>query len=545
MKKRLFTGLLALMMVYGLLPGSTLAAESAVVLSDAVAETAAYILGAVPEPQVASIGGEWAIIGLARGGISVPEGYYDSYYANLEQVLNDAEGVLSTTKNTEYSRVILALTSIGKDPADVAGYNLLTPLGDYDATIKQGINGAIFALLALDSGAYDMPVNAQAQTQATRQMYVDTILERQLADGGWALSGDSADPDITAMALQALSLYRAQDAVAQAIERGVTRLSGMQKENGGYAGWGSVNVESLSQVIVALTALDIDLTDERFVKEGNTLLDTLLSYRLEGGAFRHDDSGSGNSQMSTEQAFFAMVSALRAQQGKSSLYHMSDTAVHESATSGALPTVTVGEKHSDIKVPEITEPGKTFPDISGHVNQNAIEALAARGIITGGVGGTFAPDDNMTRAEFAAIIVRGLGLAPSVTSHFRDVDPEKWYAGYIETAFAYGIVKGKDDAGNYDPDAQITRQEAAIMVCRAAKICGLSMELTSSEVEVILSSFSDGTGIADWASSETAFCVLAGILDTGTAIRPTDNVKRCEIAQMLYNTLVLAGLLSE
>ena len=164
--------------------------------SDTVSDVAAYVYKTVSEPQVGAVGGEWAILGLARGGADIPSGYYADYYANVESYVKAREGVLHTKKYTEYSRVVLALTAIGKDPANVAGYDLLAPLGDFDKTVWQGINGAIFALLALDSGEYE---------SALREKYVDYILQKQLADGGWALSGESADADVTAMALQALA----------------------------------------------------------------------------------------------------------------------------------------------------------------------------------------------------------------------------------------------------------------------------------------------------------------------------------------------------
>jgi hypothetical protein len=116
-------------------------------------------------------------------------GWYDAYYDHLLATVQAADGVLSTRKYTEYSRVILALPALGKDPADVGGYNLLTMLGDYNKVLVQGINGPIFALLALDSGDYAMPVCTGAQQQASREMYIDYILGRQHADGGWSLAG--------------------------------------------------------------------------------------------------------------------------------------------------------------------------------------------------------------------------------------------------------------------------------------------------------------------------------------------------------------------
>lgn len=103
------------------------------------------------------------------------------------------------TRYTEYSRLILALTAIGRDPQNVGGYDLLLPLADLEKTTAQGVNGAAFALLALDCGGYELPQNSAAAVQATRDGYVDAILTRQNADGGWSLGGGASDPDLTAM----------------------------------------------------------------------------------------------------------------------------------------------------------------------------------------------------------------------------------------------------------------------------------------------------------------------------------------------------------
>lgn len=122
-------------------------------------KTAGYLQAQVAEPGAASIGGDWLIFGLARSGVKVPQKYYDTYYNNVEAAVREKNGVLSERKYTEYSRTVLALTAIGKDPASVAGFNLLKPLADFEQVTKQGINGTIFALLALDSGNYEIPEN--------------------------------------------------------------------------------------------------------------------------------------------------------------------------------------------------------------------------------------------------------------------------------------------------------------------------------------------------------------------------------------------------
>lgn len=147
------------------------------------------------------------------------------------------------------------------------------------------MNGAIFALLALDSKNYEIPVNPIASTQATRELYVEEILRREIPTGGWALTGGEPDADVTAMALQALAKYREDADVLVAVERGVTALADLQEPNGAYTSWGEENSESVSQVIVTLTELGISPDDERFVKNGQTLEQVLLRFAQEDGSF--------------------------------------------------------------------------------------------------------------------------------------------------------------------------------------------------------------------------------------------------------------------
>ena len=267
-----------------------------------------------------AFGSEWLVIALARSGRDVPDSYYDS----VVKAVQSAKGQLSDKKSTEYARTILALTAIGKDPADVGGYDLLAGLADMDDVTYQGINGAIFALLALDSGKYDVPAAAEGGTQTTRDGLVAYILVQQLSDGGWALSGTSADPDVTAMALQALAPYRTGDeTVDTAVDKGVQLLSDMQLSDGGYSSWGTLNSESCAQVLIALATLGIDpVSDSRFVKNGLTVLDALLAYAVSGG-FRHTVDGEADA-IATEQALCALTAYARLLDGKTALYDMTD-----------------------------------------------------------------------------------------------------------------------------------------------------------------------------------------------------------------------------
>ena len=516
-----------------------------------VESSAKYMLSAVKEPEPGDIGGEWAVLGLARSGYAVSEGYFEGYYGKLEAYVKEKQGVLHKRKYTDYSRVIITLSALGKDARDVGGYNLLTPLGDYDKTIWQGLNGPIWALIALDSANYPMPQNPDAKTQATRQMYIDCILAAELDEGGWTLSrrtsADPADPDITGMALQALAKYQDQKAVKEATERALECMGKKQDANGGYSNmWGDANSESVVQMLVALCELGIGWNDPRFVKNGHTLLDNLLTYRTSAGGFYHIAGGSdGDNQMSAEQGFYGLIACLRYEQGKNSLYRMTDA-----ISIGDAPAVEVRApgtglegKHKDVQPRPVTKAGITFGDIKDSSNKAAIEALASREIINGMNEKEFQPDATMTRAQYATIVVKALGLSPKANSKFKDVASNAWYAAYVGTANTYGIVNGISD-NEFNPSGTITRQEAAVMTIRAAKLCGLDTAMSDAECDDVLCDYMDYRTIASWAKESMAFCYWHEILDTSALnAEPTREILRGEVAEMLYRMLQLANLI--
>lgn len=556
MKKRFrnkTTGALILALVLALTAApSPAAAASKQILDSAVNDGARFVLNTVKEPQVDSVGGEWAVIGPARSGYTVPDSYFEGYRRTVEKYVKDCGGVLHDVKYTEYSRVILGLTAAGYDPRDVAGYDLTAPLADFEKTIWQGINGPIFALIALDSLDYPMPACPAGKTQATRDMYVAEILRRELKGGGWNLTGGASestknqrgDPDLTGMALQALAKYQGKPEVKAATDRALDFLSASQDSAGGYTSAfssGSSAVESAVQVLTALCELGIPVDDGRFVKNGKTLVDNILSYRNGDGSFRHSADSTGNNQMATEQALYGLVAAQRALDGKSSLYRMGD-AVKRGAFK-PVEIIGLPGKHADVKKAEIVSPGKTFADTQGHRRQKAVEALAARGLIGGRSETVFAPDETMTRAEFAAIVTRALGLPGKTATPFADVSSAAWYAGSVATAFYYELVGGVS-ATAFAPDNTISRQEAAAMVARAARLCGMDSAADEATIRDTLAQFDDYRTVADWARSPLAFCYYAKLLDDEALdIEPTRAITRGEIAEMLYRLLDKANLL--
>lgn len=531
--RRLAALLVLLALAAGVVPSA--AAAEGEPLEQAAARAGAWLLEAVPAPQVGQTGGEWTVLGLARSGLEVPEGYWTGYYDALVRYAAEREGVLHTRRYTEYSRVVLALTALGADPADVGGYDLLAPLADFDRVVWQGVNGAIWALIALDSGDYEMPQAPEGAVQATREAYVEEILSRQLAGGGWSMGGrEEAEADLTAMALQALVPYRAQEEVAQAVERGVACLAALQGEDGGFTSWGADNAQSAAQVVTALCSLGIDPEDPRFTRDGGTLLDALLACQTTDGGFRYAAGEEEADLQATEQCFYALVAVLRLRRGQPGLYEMRDVT---SSVCGGLP-----EKHPDVARVPVTLPEVSFSDLAGHPNETAVLELARRGILNGRGGGLFVPDAGMTRAEFAAVLVRALGLEGSATDAFSDVAAGDWHAPYIGTACAYGLAGGVG-GGRFAPDSGITLEQAAALVARAAGLCGVDTALSAEEVSAVLDRFDDGGQVGDWARETLAFCCASGILEPeGAALQPGRAILRGEVAQMIWNLLGLARL---
>ena len=522
--QKLFTILLVICLCLAMTT-TVCAAPTAKTLSDAADKTSSYLLKSSPKPTINAVGGEWTIISLARSEYAVPKDYFSAYYQRVESLVQENNGVLHQQKYTEYSRVVIALTAAGYDPQQVGGYDLTAPLGDYEQVVWQGVNGLIWALIALDSGNY--------QLSSLRWEYVNALLDRQLPDGGWSLSGNTGDPDITGMALIALAKYAAEPKVNEAAQKAFTFLSQAQGSDGGYGYGSDPSAESVVQVIVALCAWSIDLNDERFVKNGVTLLDNLLSYQNQDGSFRHTLGGSGETLMSSEQALCALTAAIRAAKDEHSLYDMRDVTLIVADNSSANKN-TIGVQDSS----QYT----TFPDIAGHPHQAAIEALASRGIVDGVSLDAFAPNEQLNRAQFTAIAVRGLGLSPQQTSAFEDVAPEAWYNEFIGAAFANGIIYGTQ-TGTFNPNGILTNQEAAVMTARAANIAGLDTSLSETARQNILAQFGDYRTVAPWATEALAYCYANNLLDDSALdIKPQDPITRGAMAELFYRMLGKAGL---
>ena len=309
---------------------SALYAEAAKADHKAIYESTGKYIKSLGTPSVGSTGGEWMVIDLTRSGYSCPEGYYKNVIKYVEAEINELEQ-LHKSKSTDNSRVVLGLTSAGYDVTNVGGHNLLMGLTDMSYVKKQGINGPIWALIAFDCHNYDIPTNTKASEQVTRDKLIDTILAAQHDDGGWSLSANKAaasDPDITGMAIQALAPYYETNAKAKAaVDEALTCLSQMQYDNGGFGSVDGACSESCAQVIVALTALGINPeTDNRFVKNGVSVVDAMCLFAVKDGGFAHVPNG-GRNGMATEQSYYALTAYYRMLEKKTTLYDMTDVTI--------------------------------------------------------------------------------------------------------------------------------------------------------------------------------------------------------------------------
>ena len=482
-----------------------------------VTETAKFLYTTVNDPQFGTMAGEWTVLALARSGEKVPAGYIDKYYKKLEETVKAKNGDLSKNKFTEYSRVICALTAIGKDPRNVGGYDLVKPLSNYKNVLKQGLNGPIWALIALDTKGYELSKIEPAQDQNSRERMIEEILRREVNGGGWNLMGDKADPDMTAMALYSLAPYQNQPKVKAAIDRGVQVLSDIQLSTGGYTTMGNENSESSAQVIIALTSLGMNpATDYRFSKndakgQKHSVVDALFTYKAPQGGYKHIHSENEANGMGTDQAMEALVAMKRFEEKKSPLFVMKDVAGGQG----------------------VQEPKQEKPKASG--NFTDIESSWAKALIrqTNGYGianksQEFKPNQPITRGEFAVGLVEGLHLSKrqNPAEKFADVKDTDWYASAVKIATDQQVIFGRGN-GKFDPNASITRQEAFSMLART-----LAKEKANPAV---LDQFQDKKDIDSWARESSALMVQKNLVKGRPGgFAPKAQISRAEAVQLIH-----------
>lgn len=284
MKKRIFSLLLALLLVWAA-PGH---AEQSWIDGELTA--------------TAGQGGEWYVIALSQTGS------YDftAYRAALLDYLATAR-VTSATTRQKYALTLLA----------TGGMDDFVTSAMEETIGQQGVMSWVYGLHLLNNGC--------TSTNHTTASVTEQLLRLQLEDGGWAVSGSIADADVTAMVLQTLAPHRNDPQVRAAVENALALLASRQLEGGDFASYGVPSAESTAQVLSALCCLEIDpAQDERFIKNGHTLLDALELYHLSDGSYSHTQDGP-SSKPATAQSFFALAAHQRLMKGQPSIYLLDHT----------------------------------------------------------------------------------------------------------------------------------------------------------------------------------------------------------------------------
>ncbi|WP_052344320.1 S-layer homology domain-containing protein [Bacillus ndiopicus] len=478
---------------------------------DAYKTTGKYMVTKAPNP---SFGDEWFIIALARGEYNIPNGYYDKYYENVVKHVQAVKGELHNRKYTEYSRLIIALTAIGKDPTNVGGYNLVEKLSDFDKVVWQGPNGAYFALIALDTWGFELPKTATT----TREKLIQHILAKQLPDGGWDLSGTKADPDMTAMAIQALSSYKDRADVKASINKALDTLKNLQGANGNYQSWGTANLESVAQVITALSSLNIDANkDQRF----NKLFTSFFTfYNAKDGGFKHVLTESVANGMATEQASYTLAAYNRLLAGKTKLYDMSD----KKPNKPSIPA----QPNQPTAPPTIVG----FKDVQSHWAKSDIEAAVAKGLLKGYEDNTFKPNNNLTRVQAVSILVRALNLKSTESAPFTDISSYKDETK-LEIAAAYEANLLMTKSNKFSPSSPISREELAVMLTNAYKL-----KTGNSYISKNIAPLNDIAKLPEDSQQAITFLYDFEIAQGANgSFNPTNSITRAHAAKMYINFL--------
>lgn len=463
------------------------------------------------------------------------------YQSDLAKSIIALRSLGYDAKNT-YTKDGVALDIVTKLTALITEESVTAPY--YEYTLP-------YVLIALQQGE-------GYATDETINFLIETALSIKSAWQNTTWGIDGAAPMLRALA----PYYDTNDDVKAAVDETVELVKSYQGSTGSMG-----NAASTGIAIAGLASVDVN--PETVVKNGKDILYGLMCQSND----TFDGFEPTDTSFATEQGLRGLIAWKLFAMDKY-IYDFSEYPANEArATLDIAPTPTptpvptsrpsysgggvrttptpkptatptgLPDKHADVAEKPVVDADKTFEDIEGHKNQMAIEALASRAIIDGMYDTSYCPDNTMTRAQFAAIVVRALGVPERDGYNFADVNETDWFYGYVNTAYHYGIINGVSDT-EFNPNGEITREEAATMTARAAKLCGMKTDIGEDGARNTLAPFPDYITVSDWAMSSMAFCYYEELLDNDDInIEPKTKITRAEMAQILYNMLGRAKLI--
>lgn len=284
-------------------------------IDSVIRETAEFLAESVDVDSLDSMGGGWVPFALKNSGTDVvDEDYYGAYYDSVRVAVKTNDGILSEDRPTANERVSMNLKVIGKDPLNVEGADLMEVVDDYDVIFRQGLNAEIYALISADYVGYELKHEGE---------YLDDLIVAQTPEGAFGMDSEHPDSDMTAMAVQALSIYdsriegndKSDPRAESAIDRALEWLQGEQQDDGSFG-----NAESTAQVVIALGCLGVDPQESSdFTKNDQSLYDGLMVFRCDRG-FSHK-AGDEVDMLATEQSLMALDAIRLAKEGKRIFKH--------------------------------------------------------------------------------------------------------------------------------------------------------------------------------------------------------------------------------
>ena len=307
-------------------------------ISEAAAGEAESIIGGILDFELASSGSE-DIPGWISGSLTENAGKSSEWYAMIlaRSTDSDLSGYAAALEGYIRGNEIRSASTRMKNAlallAAGGSRELCSDIAE-SSVGEQGIMSLIYGLHLLNNGCECSRYTAETLTAE--------LLETQFPDGGWAIMGNNGDIDVTAMTVQALApYYETSAAVTAALDRAVGFLSDKQQEDGGYQSFGTPNPESASQVLIAVSALGIDIDDPRFMKNGHTLIDGIAKYRLPDGSFTHTEGGDSNITATT-QAWLSLT-AYRLMRDKGERFYDFPETAESAGNSGTAGAQTAAE----------------------------------------------------------------------------------------------------------------------------------------------------------------------------------------------------------
>lgn len=393
----------------------------------------------------AGLTSEWYILALRQSG----DYDFSSYESALLDYLKNNK-VSSASTRLKYALVLCAVGSTDE--------YITTALDDSIGV--QGIMSWIFGLHLMNNGV--------VSEKYLSSECVETILSLQHDDGGWSLTGENSEVDVTAMTVQALACYYDDKAVRASVDSAIEFLASCQLDDGGYSSYGVGNPESAAQVLVALSSVGIDCAaDERFIKNDCTLIDGILKYRLADGSFCHINGGDYN-YMATVQTFYSMIAYIRMTEEKSPLYIFEANESDETSaeTTEKIHTQAV-ESEAKEAAPKETEAIET---VSEEIKQSSYRPWAVLVIICIAAVAClilFLTGKRHRKNFIAVLLLCGIAVVIVFTTDFQSADDyysgeniaKENITGSVTISIRCDTVAGKSDSEYIPKDGIILASE--------------------------------------------------------------------------------------